>query len=144
MFELDARLREDTVPIGALPLCLCLLHRDARYPWVILVPQRADVRELHALAPGDRVALIEESCAIAAAMQRALGAEKMNVAALGNVVAQLHVHHVARYAHDDAWPAPIWGRHPPRAYGDEALAQRLEILTHAFSTIEGFAASPRP
>lgn len=138
VFELDPRLAEDSAPLGRLPLCLVRLHRDARYPWVILVPERAGVREIHELCAEDRRALIEESAAIASAMQRALGADKMNVAALGNVVPQLHVHHIARFASDDAWPRPVWGTHPPLAYAEGALEQRIELLARAFASIAGF------
>ena len=137
-FELDARIVEDSMAIGRLGLCLVRLHRDARYPWVLLVPERAHVREIHELSVADRAALIEESSAIAAAMQRALGADKMNVAALGNIVPQLHVHHVARYRSDDAWPGPIWGRHPSMPYLGDQLEERLSLLTAAFASIDGF------
>jgi diadenosine tetraphosphate (Ap4A) HIT family hydrolase len=141
-FELDPRLAEDSAPLGRLPLCLVRLHRDGRYPWVLLIPARPDVTEIHQLAPADRRALIEESAAVASAMQRALGADKMNVAALGNLVPQLHVHHVARYRHDDAWPGPIWGAHPPLSYLGEQLERRLEILRAAFAELESFTPAP--
>jgi diadenosine tetraphosphate (Ap4A) HIT family hydrolase len=139
-FELDARIVKDSVAIGRLALCLVRLHRDARYPWVLLVPERARVREIHELSPSDRATLIEESSAIASAMHRALGADKMNVAALGNVVPQLHVHHVARFRSDDAWPGAIWGRHPAMPYLGEQLTERLALLTAAFASIDGFVA----
>ena len=142
MFELDPRIAEDTVPLGALPLSRLRLHLDARYPWVLLVPARPGATELHRLAPADRAALSEETAAVAAAMESALGADKMNVAALGNLVPQLHVHVIARYAHDDAWPAPIWGRHPPLEYFPESLAKRVALLQRAFEAIEGFTAAP--
>ncbi|MCZ7682627.1 MAG: HIT family protein [Sandaracinaceae bacterium] len=142
-FELDPRLAEDGEPIGRLALCLARLHRDARYPWVVLVPARAGVRELHELAEEDRRALVEEVSGVSRAMQQALGAEKMNVAALGNVVPQLHVHVVARYARDDAWPRPVFGAHPPLPYQEEALAERVALLARAFSPIPGFVPALR-
>lgn len=137
-FTLDPRIAEDTWSLGRLPLSRVLLHRDGRYPWVLLVPARPGLRELYELEPADRAQLTEESAAIAQAMQAALGADKMNIAALGNVVAQLHVHHVARYAHDDAWPAPIWGRHPPLFYFDDQRERRIALLRAAFAPIPGF------
>lgn len=142
-FELDPRLAEDGEPVGGLPLCLVRLHRDARYPWVVLVPARAGTRELHELSEGDRRALVEETAAVAGAMQGALGADKMNVAALGNVVPQLHVHVVARYAADDAWPRPVWGAHPPLPYTPDSLAERVALLARAFSPIPGFVPALR-
>jgi len=141
MFELDARIERDTSPVGVLPLCAIRLHHDARYPWVLLVPQRAGVREIHTLSKADRAALTEESAAVSAAMQRLFGADKMNVAALGNMVPQLHVHHVARFASDDAWPGAIWGAHPAASYEAGALGTRLERLRLAFADIEGFTAA---
>ncbi|MGE0790940.1 MAG: HIT domain-containing protein [Sandaracinaceae bacterium] len=137
-FELDARIERDSVSVGRLPLCEVRLHRDARYPWVLLVPARAGVREIHELSARDRVALIEESSAVAAAMQRLFEADKMNVAALGNMVPQLHVHHVARFVGDDAWPGAIWGAHPAMEYPEEARTERVAALRAALASIDGF------
>lgn len=142
VFELDPRLAEDSVPVGALPLCQIRLHRDGRYPWLLLVPARAAVREIHELSADDRRRLIEEAAAVADAVQRALGADKMNVAALGNLVPQLHVHVIARFEHDDAWPGPIWGAHPPLSYFDDQRVRRLALLREALGALEGFVAAP--
>ena len=141
-FALDPRIEADTTPVGRLRLCRVLLHHDARYPWVLLVPGRGGVREIHELCPADRLMLIEESSAVASAMHRLFEADKMNVAALGNMVPQLHVHHVARFSTDDAWPAPIWGAHPGLVYAAEDKTQRLDALREAFSHIEAFEPSP--
>lgn len=143
-FTLDPRLTTDTFDVGALPLCAVRLHRDARYPWVILVPRRPAIREIHQLTARDQAQLAVESAGVAAAMQRALEADSMNVAALGNVVRQLHLHHIARYEHDDAWPAPVWGVHPLLSYFDEERERRLQRLRRAFSELTGFAAAARP
>lgn len=137
-FTLHERLRADTVMLGRLPLSLVLLARDGRYPWVILVPARAGVREAHELPAPERDRLARESAAVAACMQRALRADKMNVATLGNVVPQLHVHHVARFTGDDAWPGSIWGAHPAQPYDQDALARRTTELRAAFAAIPGF------
>lgn len=135
-FTLDPRLAKDCIDIGALPLCRLLLMNDSRYPWCVLVPQRAEVRELHELARADQLQLLEETTALAAWLEREFGAHKMNVAALGNVVSQLHVHVIVRYRSDDAWPAPVWGRHSPLPYSGEQLAAlrvRLRAgLAHGF------------
>lgn len=137
-FRLHERLYADTVTLGWLPLCRVLLVRDARYPWVMLVPARAGLREAHELPAPERDRLARESAAVSACMQRALGADKMNVAALGNLVPQLHVHHVARFTGDDAWPGPIWGAHPAQPYDQAALARRVAELRAAFAVIPGF------
>lgn len=128
MFELDEHLANDTVVVGDLPLSLVLLMKDARYPWAILVPRRIGVVEFHDLAPSDRRMLTDEAADVSAALQKLAGAAKMNVAALGNVVRQLHVHVIARREDDDAWPRPVWGIGEPLAYqeGDaEACAAAL-------------------
>lgn len=128
MFELDGRLAADTVEIGALPLCQVLLMNDAQYPWVILVPRRDGVREVFELSESDQRQLMLESNAVAKAMAEHFKAEKMNVAALGNMVPQLHIHHIARFSDDAAWPKPVWGVHPPLAYSDTELAERVSAL----------------
>lgn len=109
MFELDERLANDTIRVGDLALSTVLLMNDSRFPWAILAPRRAGLVEFHDLSPDDRQALMEETALVSVALQKLTGAQKMNIAALGNAVRQLHVHVVARFDHDDAWPRPIWG-----------------------------------
>src|SRR5690606_9601200 len=138
-FTLDQRLRDDSHLIGRFPLSLLLLSKDASYPWLILVPEREDVFELFHLGREDRVQLMRESCHLADVMTSVLDADKINVAALGNVVPQLHLHHVARYKDDPAWPHPIWGQVPARAYEPDNLQGLIEKLTNALSG-EGFEA----
>jgi len=116
MFELHPRLAADTREITRLPLCRVLLMNDRRFPWAILVPQRADIREIHQLSAADRATLIEEIARVASVMEKLHKADKMNVAALGNMVPQLHVHIIARFATDPAWPTPIWGKGTAEAY----------------------------
>ena len=137
-FSLHPRLAIDTQPIGHLPLCAVRLSNDARYPWVLLIPRRAELRELHDLELDDRLALWSESCAVSAAMMKLFAADKMNIAALGNMVPQLHIHHIARFETDDAWPGAVWGAHPSEDYDAEGLADRLASLQGAFARIEGF------
>lgn len=127
-FSLDQRLANDTVVIGQMPLSLVLLSRDANYPWCILVPQRAGIREVYQLNEEDQRQYLKESSALAHAMERAFEPFKMNIAALGNVVPQLHIHHIARFEDDAAWPAPIWGAVPAMAYEKKALADRVVLL----------------
>ena len=121
MFELHPQLAKDCLPLGRLTLCRVLLMNDATYPWFILVPERDGVRELFELDADDRLALWDESALLSRALVQAFAPDKLNVAALGNQVPQLHVHHIARYRHDPAWPAPVWGKLPPKPYfGAEA------------------------
>ena len=129
MFTLDPRLQADTFTLGQFSLSRLLLMNDRTYPWLILVPQRAGIREIHELAVNDRRQLIEESCHLAETLAALYHPDKLNVAALGNIVPQLHVHHVVRYRSDPAWPAPVWGKTPPVPYGPEELAACRDRLT---------------
>jgi diadenosine tetraphosphate (Ap4A) HIT family hydrolase len=113
-FTLHPRLAADTIALGDWPLCRLLLMNDARFPWVILVPARPDLREIHDLPPADRAKLIEEIAQASALIQQAFMADKMNVAALGNQVPQLHIHVIARFASDPAWPNPVWESTVPK------------------------------
>ena len=119
-FELDPRLAADTVVVGETPLCRVLLMNDARYPWLILVPRRGDVTEPFGLSEADQAQLWRESMRLGEAMKAHFAADKLNIAALGNQVAQLHVHHIARFHSDDAWPGPVWGIGSAVQYGDAA------------------------
>ena len=108
-FSLHPKLAEDSLPVAELTFCDLLLMNDRRFPWCILVPRIENLRELHAV-PADRQAVLyEEIGATSRALERVAGAEKINVAALGNIVAQLHIHVIARFSNDAAWPAPVWG-----------------------------------
>jgi len=107
-FELHPHLARDCRVLGDLPLCRLLLMDDSQYPWFILVPRRAGAREIYQLADDDRAQLWRESHELSRAAMQAFGGYKLNLAALGNAVPQLHVHHVVRYQHDPAWPAPVF------------------------------------
>lgn len=128
MFELHPQLQKDTVKIGSLPLSEVLLMNDTNYPWLILVPRYPEISELHQLSDTDQQQFIRESSFVSARMQKHFQADKMNVAALGNMVPQLHIHHIARYHSDDAWPGPVWGVQPAKPYGeDELQAQKVSL-----------------
>jgi diadenosine tetraphosphate (Ap4A) HIT family hydrolase len=131
MFTLHPQLAKDSFVVGEFTVCLLLLINDSQYPWCILVPQREAVRELYELDAATRVQVLEESCTLAATMQRLFSADKMNVAALGNVVPQLHIHHIARVHTDPAWPLPVWGKCPARPYADAERDSRLQQLRAA-------------
>jgi diadenosine tetraphosphate (Ap4A) HIT family hydrolase len=128
MFELHPRLQADTELVGHLPLSLVLLSKDANYPWVILVPRRADICEIYELDQADRQQLLQESCTLAEAMAELFKGDKLNIATIGNIVPQLHMHHVARFETDSAWPGPVWGACAPVAYHRDKLDERLEAL----------------
>jgi diadenosine tetraphosphate (Ap4A) HIT family hydrolase len=131
MFSLNPTLAADTRLLGRLPLSLLLLMDDVTYPWVILVPRRAGLSELYQLDAADRAALMEEVAAVSRAMADVFEPDKLNVAALGNVVAQLHVHVVARFRSDPVWPAPVWGRTLPARYTGEGAADVARQLRAA-------------
>ena len=115
-WSLHPQLAQDTVAVGDLPLSRVLLANDANYPWLILVPRMAGVTEITDLDPNEQVQLLGEIDAAARALKSVTEYEKLNVAALGNLVAQLHVHVIGRRHSDAAWPKPVWGTVPPAAY----------------------------
>lgn len=130
MFELHPRLVADTLPVGDFSLSRLVMHRDANYPWFILVPRREDVTEIYHLSEEDRQQLIRESCLLAEALVDVFSPDKINIATLGNMVPQLHMHHVVRYKTDGAWPNPIWGVLPLLQYTGEQERQRLESIAN--------------
>ncbi|MEN9682212.1 MAG: hypothetical protein RLZZ627_2105 [Pseudomonadota bacterium] len=127
-FTLHPRLLADTICLGHLPLSRVLLMQERRYPWIVLVPTLSDLTEINDLSETDQHRLILESSAVARQMQRYLMADKINVAAIGNLVPQLHWHVIARYRDDAAWPAPVWGRFTPEAYTPDELMSLVERL----------------
>ena len=128
LFELDSRLKQDGVILGRFPLSLLLLMNDSRYPWFILVPRREEVSELFQLDAADQRSLWRETLLLAELLKDTFKADKMNVATLGNVVSQLHMHVIVRRKDDPAWPAPVWGKHPAKAYSDEQVAALRDKL----------------
>jgi diadenosine tetraphosphate (Ap4A) HIT family hydrolase len=115
-WTLDPQLARDAVPIGDLPLSRVLLMNDANYPWLILVPRRAGLVELIDLDESARMQLTAEIAKTADVLKATTECEKLNIAALGNVVSQLHVHVIGRRHSDKAWPKPVWGVVPPTLY----------------------------
>lgn len=128
MFVLDSRLVQDTFVVGDFPLCRLLLSNDSNYPWFILVPRRADIAEVFQLPETDQHQLWKETTLLSGLLHEAFTADKLNVAALGNVVNQLHMHVIVRYRSDAAWPAPVWGKHPARPYTQGEIAAVREQL----------------
>lgn len=132
-FELHPQLAGDSVPVTILALSEVRLITDANYPWLILVPRREGVREMHRLSQADQQTLMQEITHVAVRLEAITGADKMNVAALGNMVPQLHVHVIARFAVDAAWPGPIWGVKPTKSYVPEALETFVANLRQALA-----------
>ena len=129
MFSLHPQLAQDTIAFGRFELCRLLLMNDSNYPWFVLVPEREHIREIHELNTTGRVQLIEESSLLAHALTGIFKPHKLNIAALGNQVPQLHVHHIVRYTHDPAWPHPVWGRLPPKPYYSAEIHKLKNLLS---------------
>ncbi|WP_414730346.1 HIT domain-containing protein [Zhongshania aliphaticivorans] len=121
MFELHEALARDCAFVGDLALCRLLLMNDKQYPWLILVPRRAEMREICDLSGDDQLQYLQESNLCSAILRSEFGAEKLNIAALGNMVPQLHIHHIARFSSDPAWPKPVWGQLPAKPYSTDEL-----------------------
>jgi len=128
VFVLDSRLQADTVLIGDFSLCQLLLSNDSNYPWFVLVPKRPDISEIFELTLEDQLQLWQETTVLAAILNKLFAADKMNVAALGNVVSQLHMHVIARRHSDPAWPAPVWGKHPAQPYTAQQVSTIVQQL----------------
>lgn len=128
-FELHPKLAEDCYYLGDFSLCALLLSKDANYPWYILVPREAGIGEAFQLSVIDQQKLQHESLELSHALSKGFEADKMNIAALGNVVPQLHLHHIVRYKDDAAWPNPIWGYAETKAYSESALSDVIQRTT---------------
>jgi diadenosine tetraphosphate (Ap4A) HIT family hydrolase len=120
-WSLHPQLDRDTANIGDLPLSRVLVINDANYPWLLLVPRRPDVVEVIDLDEVAQAHLMTEIARVSRALREVTQCHKLNVAALGNAVPQLHVHIIARFRNDAAWPKPVWGAAPPRVYERDAL-----------------------
>jgi diadenosine tetraphosphate (Ap4A) HIT family hydrolase len=127
-WTLDPQIERDTVEIGDLALCRALLMNDANYPWLLLVPRRAHIIEIVDLDAIGQAQLMSEVAHAARSLKAITRCDKINIAALGNIVPQLHVHVVARSRGDVAWPRPVWGAAPPRTYDDAPLQKLLTTL----------------
>lgn len=128
-FALDSQLAADTLPLTDLELCTVRLMNNATLPWVILVPRQPGLRDIIDLHEADQLQLMREISQVSQALKRAFKPDKLNVAALGNMVPQLHMHIIARFTHDAAWPKPVWGNLPAQPYtpaGAEAVVHLLQ------------------
>jgi diadenosine tetraphosphate (Ap4A) HIT family hydrolase len=127
-WSLDSRLKKDTIDIGDLPLCRVLVFKDAHYPWLLLVPRRENTVEIIDLAEVEQAQLMTEISRTARALKEVTRCDKLNIAALGNLVPQLHINVIARRTSDVAWPRPVWGVMPPLAYDAEEVQNFISGL----------------
>ncbi|MGF1790625.1 HIT domain-containing protein [Photobacterium profundum] len=140
-FILHSRLASDTTILGDLPLCQVLLSKEALGPWLILVPRKKDLTEIHHLPEDEQYQLMRESSAVASLLENNYQADKINVGALGNLVPQLHVHHIARFKVDVAWPGPVWGNTDGTQRDEELQLALAEDLRVDLSNITGFVSA---
>lgn len=139
-FSLHERLRADTIELTRWPLCVVLLMNVRHWPWLVLVPRRPDIREIHELREADQHALTAEIVRTSRALTQLAKPHKINIAALGNVVPQLHVHVIARFTDDPAWPKAVWGTVPPEPYPPNDLLQRVKSFQQALADGQAGAA----
>ena len=134
MIELHPQLKKDCIQLGEFTLCSLLLLNDTNYPWFILLPNRAGITEMHQLSEIDQQQLMTESMFFSQCLEQVFQADKLNIAALGNVVPQLHIHHIARFTTDACWPAPVWGAVSTIPYNEAQLKNIKKQLLNWFNT----------
>ncbi|TYC79935.1 HIT family protein [Stappia sp. BW2] len=132
-FSLNPRLEGDSYFITDLTLCTVRLLKDANYPWLMLVPRKSDLVEIIDLEDAEQMQLMREIALASQALREVTDCEKLNVGALGNQVSQLHVHVIARYREDAAWPGPVWGAAPAQAYSHDKVESLIEKLRDALT-----------
>jgi diadenosine tetraphosphate (Ap4A) HIT family hydrolase len=134
-FKLDPQLEQDTVLVADWHLCQVRLMNDSRYPWVILIPKVEDVSEIHQLADEQQQLLLSESVRLSKALEQLFAPHKLNVAALGNMVRQLHIHHIVRFEGDASFPRPVWGIGEAVPYEAEVLNETVNGLQIALDLL---------
>lgn len=127
-FKLAPELKRDCIELADWPLCKVLLLNDSLYPWFVLVPRQANLKEIIDLSEYDQIVYLKESAKLSKLLMDVFKPDKLNIAALGNMVPQLHIHHIARFTSDAAWPAPIWGKHPAVPYTDVQITELKKAL----------------
>jgi diadenosine tetraphosphate (Ap4A) HIT family hydrolase len=133
-FKLDSLLQRDSIFVGELPLCKLLLMNDSNFPWFLLIPRKEGVVEMFDLDEDDRLQLQKESDYLLSNLKQHFKATKMNVANLGNIVPQLHIHHIARYEDDLAWPGPIWGAVKAKPYTEKQIKSLITEVRALFAS----------
>ncbi|MDD1783015.1 HIT family protein [Enterovibrio sp. ZSDZ35] len=140
-FSLHPRLEADTTWLGDLPLCRVLLSKEDIGPWLILVPKVEGITEIHHLSEEDQIQFIKESSALASKLEHFSHPDKINIGALGNMVSQLHIHHIARFQTDVAWPGPIWGNTKGVIREVSLQEETAANWQQHLATIEGFVSA---
>ncbi len=133
-FQLHPRLQQDSLAIGQFRLSELRLINDSQYPWFILVPRKHNISEVYQLSEKDQQLLQQESSLFAKTLVELFTADKLNIAAIGNIVPQLHIHHIVRYKTDIAWPAPVWGKFDAVPYNTQQLEERVKLIKSALMT----------
>ncbi len=130
-FQLHPRLKQDSIELGRFNLSRLLLINDSQYPWFVLVPERKDISEIYQLSEQEQQQLQQESSFLAKHLAEIYKADKMNIAAIGNMVPQLHIHHIVRYKNDIAWPAPVWGKYDAVPYTEQAIEKTKTLIQNS-------------
>jgi diadenosine tetraphosphate (Ap4A) HIT family hydrolase len=133
-FQLHPQLKKDSIKIGCFSLSQLLLINDSQYPWFVLVPKRINLTEIYQLSEQEQTLLQQESSFLASTLASCFKADKMNIAVIGNLVPQLHIHHIVRYKNDIAWPAPVWGKYDAVPYTKQQVKKIQIQVTDALAT----------
>ncbi|WP_444995464.1 HIT domain-containing protein [Aliikangiella sp. IMCC44359] len=136
VFQLHQQLVEDSFILGEFELSSLLLINDIQFPWCVLVPRRANITEIYQLSECEQALFWTESSLLSKVLMDIFGGDKLNVAAIGNLVPQLHLHHVVRYKKDPCWPAPIWGKLPMKSYQAEKVAEIQQKLAEKLPNLK--------
>ena len=136
-FILHPQLEKDSELVTELLLCSVRLINDANYPWLILIPQVADISDVIDLSDAQQQTLWQESALVSRALKHLFTPDKLNVAALGNMVPQLHLHHIVRFQNDVSWPKPIWGQVPSKAYTEQQRVKQIDLIKTAIEARSG-------
>jgi len=132
-FQLHPQLEQDSFFVADLPLCQLRLINDQQYPWFILVPRQVDCSEIYKLSDDQQAQLLKESSRLSHILMSLFKGDKLNVAAIGNMVPQLHVHHVVRFKKDVSWPKPVWGQMPMQVYSSDQVSKVITQMQDAYA-----------
>lgn len=135
-FVLHAQLEQDSFHVGQFELCELRLINDSQYPWCLLIPKRADIQEVYQLSQTEQAKLWQESAILSRNIQTLFKGDKLNIAAIGNMVPQLHLHHIVRYKTDPSWPKPVWGQLPLKPYSQKEKQARIALLKEALPNLQ--------
>ena len=132
-FQLHPQLKKDSIELGKLTLSRLLLINDSQFPWFVLVPEIPHITEIYQLSKDNQQLLQYESSLLAESLANSYKADKMNIDSLGNIVSQLHIHHIVRYKNDMAWPAPVWGKFEAIPYTEQQIANIRQTIDNCIN-----------